>query len=192
MGKQLFLILSVLLLTGCGEQTWRTTDISGAMPELNFNLTDEHGHAVTADDYRGKSTLLFFGFTNCPDVCPTTLAQLAGAVKLLSEDVRKDLQVLFVSVDPARDDPATLRRYTDVFGPRFIGLTGDRAALDALTGRYSTTYSYGEKDESGNYDVSHSSAVFAFNREGDVRLLIRASDPVEAVAEDLRQLSQDS
>ncbi|MHA3027561.1 SCO family protein [Chromohalobacter israelensis] len=191
MRKWLLLMLTALLLVGCGEQTWQTTDISGVMPELKFKLTDENGRAVSADDYRGKPTLLSFGFTNCPDVCPTTLAQLAGASKQLDEEVRKDLQVLFVSVDPARDDPQTLRRYTDVFGPQFIGLTGDKAALNTLTRRYSTNYSYGEKDESGNYDVSHSGAVFAFNREGDLRLLIRANDPMDAVVADLRQLSED-
>jgi protein SCO1/2 len=191
MSKRLFLMLSALLLAGCGEQSWQTTDISGAMPELRFELTDENGRTVSADDYRGKPTLLFFGFTNCPDVCPTTLAQLASATQQLNEELRANLQVLFVSVDPVRDDPHTLRRYTDVFGPQFIGLTGDKAALDALTRRYSTTYSYGEEDQSGNYDVSHSGAVFAFNRAGNVRLLIRASDPLNAVVADLRRLSED-
>ncbi len=190
MGKWLLLMLSVLFLSGCGEQTWQTTDISGVMPELKFKLTDENGRAVSAGDYLGQPTLLFFGFTNCPDVCPTTLAQLAGAAQRLDEDVREDLQVLFVSVDPARDDPQTLSRYTDAFGPQFIGLTGEKAELDALTDRYSTTYTYGKKDESGNYDVSHSSAVFAFDREGEVRLLIRASDPMDAVVADLRQLAE--
>ncbi|HDZ56752.1 MAG TPA: redoxin domain-containing protein [Pseudomonas xinjiangensis] len=191
MSKRLFLMLSVLFMAGCGEQSWQTTDISGAMPELKFDLTDENGRTVSADDYRGKPTLLFFGFTNCPDVCPTTLAQLASASQQLDEELREDLQVLFVSVDPERDSPQTLRRYTDVFGPQFIGLTGDKAALDALTRRYSTTYSYGEEDQSGNYDVSHSGAVFVFNRHGDVRLLIRATDPMDAVAADLRRLFKD-
>ncbi|MBJ7274882.1 SCO family protein [Marinobacter salarius] len=191
MGKWLLLTLSVLVLSGCGEQTWQTSDISGAMPKLKFNLTDENGRAVSAEDYLGQPTLLFFGFTNCPDVCPTTLAQIAGAVQRLDENVREDLQVLFVSVDPARDDPQTLRRYTDAFGPQFIGLTGGKAALDALTDRYHTTYSYGEEDESGNYDVSHSGAVFAFDREGEVRLLIRASHQTKAIAADLSQLAED-
>ncbi|HDZ58147.1 MAG TPA: SCO family protein [Pseudomonas xinjiangensis] len=189
MGKWLLLMLSVLFLPGCGEQTWQTTDISGVMPELKFKLIDENGREVSAEDYLGQPTLLFFGFTNCPDVCPTTLAQLAGAAQRLDEDERKDVQILFVSVDPARDDPQSLNRYTDAFGPQVIGLTGDKAALDALTNRYRTTYVYGKKDESGDYDVSHSGAVFAFDRKGEVRLLIRASDPMDAVVADLRQLA---
>lgn len=191
MGKWLLLTLSALVLFGCGEQTWQTTDISGVMPELEFTLTDENGRAVSAENYLGRPTLLFFGFTNCPDVCPTTLAQLAGAARQLDEDARENLQVLFVSVDPARDDPQTLSRYTDAFGPQFIGLTGEKVALDTLTDRYRTSYAYGKKDESENYDVAHSGAVFAFDREGEVRLLIRASDPMNAIVADLRQLVED-
>lgn len=192
MRKWLLPVLATLLLVGCQEQSWQTKDISGLMPPLEFKLTDEDGRSVSAEDYLGKPTLLFFGFTNCPDICPTTLARLAAVSKQLDKELQKDLQVLFVSVDPARDDPETLRRYTDAFGPQFIGLTGSQAALDALTRRYRVTYGYGDKDASGNYEVSHSSAVFAFNRAGEVRLLIRDSDPIDAVAADLRQLAEES
>ncbi|MCY1307274.1 hypothetical protein D9M70_571840 [compost metagenome] len=136
------------------------------MPALEFNLTDENGRAVSARDYLGKPTLLFFGFTHCPDVCPTTLAYLAAATQQLGGGMSAEVQILFVSVDPARDDPPTLRRYTDAFGPQIIGLTGDKAALDALTRRYFSLYEYGAKDAAGNYDVMHSTAVFAFNRKG--------------------------
>lgn len=188
MRRWLLLALVALVLSGCGEQSWQTKDISGLMPALEFTLVDENGREVKGQDYRGKVTLLFFGFTNCPDVCPTTLARLAAATSKLSEEAREDVRVLFVSVDPARDDLETLRQYTDAFGPEFIGLTGDKAALDALTRRYRVTYGYGEKDEAGNYAVSHSSAVFAFDREGEVRLLIRASDPMDGIVADLRQL----
>lgn len=191
MRKWLLLTLSALWLTGCSDPVWQTKDISGLMPPLEFTLTDENGREVSGEDYRGKPALLFFGFTHCPDVCPTTLTRLASISRELDEGARDDLQVLFVSVDPARDDPQTLRQYTDAFGPQFIGLTGDKAALDALTQRYRVTYGYGDKDASGNYDVSHSSAVFAFNRAGEVRLLIRDSDPTEAVVADLRRLSED-
>lgn len=188
MAKWLLLALSTLMLAGCGEQSWQTKDISGIMPALAFRLTDENGRTVSAADFRGKVTLLFFGYTHCPDVCPLTLARLAQVASRLDEEDRQDLRVLFVSVDPARDDPETLRRYTDAFGPAFIGLTGDKAALDELTRRYRVTYGYGDKDAAGDYEVSHSSAVFAFSRQGQAQLLIRDSDSLDAVAADLRQL----
>jgi protein SCO1/2 len=96
--------------------------------------------------------------------------------------------VLFVSVDPARDNLMTLCQYTEAFGSAFIGLRGDQATLDQLTRRYRVTYGHGEKDTTGNYEVSHSSAVFAFDQEGQPRLLMRESDPKEALITDLRQL----
>ncbi|MFU4581429.1 SCO family protein [Pseudomonas aeruginosa] len=185
------LVLTALFLAGCGEQGWQTKDITGAMPALEFNLTDEHGRQVSAQDYLGKPTLLFFGFTHCPDVCPTTLAYLAAVSKQLDAAARADLQVLFVSVDPARDDPQTLRQFTDAFGPQFIGLTGDEAALDTLTHRYYSLYEYGAKDAAGNYDVMHSSAVYAFNRQGEARFLFHGGDPAEPVLADLRHLAKD-
>ncbi|MCL7930384.1 SCO family protein [Halomonas llamarensis] len=187
--RQLFMPVFVSLwLMGCADQTWQTKDISGLMPPLAFDLVDENGNDVTADQFLGKSTLLFFGFTHCPDICPTTLARLDAVIQRLEGAYRDDIQVLFVSVDPRRDDPTTLSTYTNAFGPQFIGLTGDKAALDKLTRRYRVTYGYGEEDSSGNYDVSHSSAVFAFNEQGEARVLIRDSDPMDAVAADIKRL----
>lgn len=188
MHKTLLLLLGVILLAGCSEPDRQTKDISGLMPSLEFKLTSEEGKTVRAEDYRGQVTLLFFGFTHCHDVCPTTLAHLAAVADELGEEARDGLRVLFVSVDPARDDSARLGEFTDNFGSKFIGLTGDRAALDALTRRYRVTYGYGDRDEAGNYAVSHPSAVFAFDREGKAQLLIRDDDPMEAVVADLRQL----
>nr|WP_299241224.1 SCO family protein [uncultured Halomonas sp.] len=178
-----------LWIAGCSDQAWQTKDISGLMPSLAFELVDENGNDVNADQFLGKSTLLFFGFTHCPDVCPTTLARLDAATQRMDEAARDGIQVLFVSVDPRRDDAETLREYTGAFGPQFIGLTGDKAALDELTRRYRVTYGYGEEDSEGNYDVSHSSAVFAFDDQGEVRLLIRNSDPMDAVVADLERLA---
>jgi len=192
MRKSLLLILIPLLLGGCKNTAWQTKDISGLMPPLAFTLTDENGQRVHAADYRGKPTLLFFGYTHCPDVCPTTLARLAAVSQQLDEGARKELQVLFVSVDPARDDAASLQRYTDAFGPQFIGLSGDSADLAALTRRYRVTFGYGEKDTDGNYSVSHSGAVFGFDRAGDAQLLIRDSDSAAAVTADLRRLTAGS
>lgn len=184
------LLSGMLWLVGCSDPSWQTKDISGLMPPLEFDLTSEEARSVSEADYIGDVTLLFFGFTHCPHICPTTLANLAAVSQELGEDARDDLQVLFVSVDPDRDDPATLREYTETFGSEFTGLTGDEEALQALTRRYRVTYGYGKKDAAGNYDVSHSNAVFAFDRDGNAQLLIREEDPKEAVMADLERLLQ--
>ena len=190
MVKWLLPMLASLWLTGCGDEIWRTEDVSEFMPPLDFELTDENGRNVKAEKYVGKTTLLYFGFTHCPDVCPASLAGLAAAIRQIDETLRDDIQVLFVSVDPARDTPDVLKRYTDIFGPQFIGLTGSTAQLDELTNRYRVTYEYGEKDPEGNYDVRHSSAVFAFDSQGEAKLLIRDDDPIPAVAADLSRLAE--
>lgn len=188
MRKWLFPLLLTVSLAGCSDPNWHTTDISEVMPALDLGLLNEDGQPVEEEAYRGKTTLMYFGYTFCPDVCPTSLARLAATIKQLDESRRDDVQVLFVSVDPARDTPARLRDYTQVFGPQFIGLTGSRAQLDALTNRYRVSYGHGEKDANGHYDVSHSSGIFVFDRQGRARLLMRSSDPIETMASDLRRL----
>lgn len=188
--RRLIVILALSMLsTGCGDDvTWQTKEIDGLMPELEFTLTSETGETVTAEAFTDQVNLLFFGYTNCPDVCPITLGRLRSIMERLPDDVAERVRVLFVSVDPDRDGPQALRSYTAQFGERFIGLTGTRDQLDALTKRYRTTYGYGEPDEDGNYEVSHGSAVYAFDADGEARLLIRNSDDADAVAGDLEQL----
>ena len=185
----LLAIAALALLAGCsGEQNWQTRDITGLMPPLQFTLTDENGTQVNAGDFDDKASLLFFGFTSCPDVCPTTLSRLAGLMEQMPAEEREQLQVLFVSVDPQRDSPQKLREYTDFFGPQFVGLTGTQEQLRALNKRYRVTYGYGEPDAEGFYPVSHSGAVFGFTRDGEVRVMMRESDPEVAALNDLRQL----
>ena len=186
--SKMVLLSGVLWLTGCSDPSWQTKDISGLMPALEFELTNEQNQSVSEADYTGDVILLFFGFTHCPHICPTTLANLATVSQALGEETQEDLRVLFVSVDPARDNPATLSAYTEAFGPEFIGLTGSQEDLQALTRRYRVTYGYGEKDTNGHYDVSHSNAVFVFDRDGDAQLLIREDDTNEAIVADLKRL----
>ncbi|WP_440996141.1 SCO family protein [Arhodomonas sp. SL1] len=176
------------LLIACSGAEWRTKDISGMMPELDFELTDENGEAVTEADYAGKVNILFFGYTFCPDICPVVLARLMRILNELEPAEREQVQVLFVSVDPRRDTPERLREYTSAFGEDFIGLTGTQEQLKALNKRYRVTYGYGEPDEHGNYIVSHSGAVFIFDKDGTAQLLVRDSDPNEDVLADLRRL----
>ena len=185
-------LVAALTLAGCSDQNWRTTDVSEIMPPLDFSLVDEHGETVHAGDYAGKTTLLYFGYTHCPDVCPTTLARLSAATHQLDDELRDDVQVLFVSVDPARDTPEVMGQYADAFGPQFIGLTGETEQIDALTNRYRITYSYDEPDADGRYDVTHSSAVFAFDPQGDAQLLLRDSDPLDNIVADIERLASQS
>jgi len=157
------------------------------MPPLQFTLIRDDGQTVTQKDYFGKPVLLYFGYTHCPDVCPTTLADLAIALKQLGP-VADQVRVLFVSVDPARDTPAVLKTYVNAFGPWFVGLTGNQEQLEALTKRYRVAFRLGEPDAKGEYAVYHSSAVFIFDRQGKARLLTSLSDKSDMIAADLKRL----
>jgi protein SCO1/2 len=181
-------LLALGLVSACsGDGTWQTRDISGLVPDLAFALDDDRGRSVSAQDYRGKVKLLFFGFTHCPDVCNTTLAQLAQTLRA-SGGGEDDVRVLFVTVDPARDSSAIMREYVQAFGPQFVGLRGDAAALDVLVRRYRVAYTLGKPDAQGQYDVNHSSAVFVFDREGRARVLFTGKEAPDAMAQDLRRL----
>lgn len=186
--QKLLVVLALLLLMGCSDQQWRTTDISEMMPALDFDLVNEDGVEVDETLYEGKATLLYFGYTHCSDVCPITLAKMATALRRLDADVRDQIQVLFVSVDPSRDTPEVLKQYTDAFGPEFIGLTGERTDINAVANRYRVTYDYDDEDTYGNYTVTHTSAVFAFDPQGDAHFMIRDNDTLESIVADLKQL----
>lgn len=184
------LIVLAAGLAACSpsEPEWHGRDITGVMPDLAYSLTDENGKAVDASDHAGRVRLLFFGFTHCPDACPTTLARLRAAIGMLDPARREHIRVLFVSVDPERDTPKRLRQYTDNFGNRFVGMTGSQAQLREMTDRYSVTYRYGVKNENGEYNVAHNGAVFLFDSEGEIRLLFNQSVPAADIAADLRRL----
>ncbi|MDQ7729520.1 SCO family protein [Halomonas sp. SpR8] len=181
-------VLALLLLVGCSDQQWRTTDISEIMPALDFDLVNEDGVEVDETLYEDKATLLYFGYTHCPDICPITLAKMASAIRQLDTDAREHIQVLFISVDPRRDTIDVLRQYTDAFGPEFVGLTGSNADIDAVANRYRVTYGYGDEDASGNYNVTHTSAVFAFDQQGQAAFMIREGDTLKSIVADLNRL----
>jgi protein SCO1/2 len=181
-------LLSSLLLAACGgPQQWSTKNITGVMPDLKFTLTNEKGRTVHAGTYQGKVKLLYFGYTHCPDICPITLGTIGRALKKLGPKA-KAVRVLFVSVDPKRDDPATLKKYTAAFGPKFVGLTGTQQELHKLVKRYRVSYSYQKPDKNGDYTVNHSAAIFVFDRDGKIRLLMNRTNGAKAMAHDLNQL----
>lgn len=187
-GRRLVAAAALLALAGCAEEPWYGKEITGLMPELAFELTAETAEPVTAAAFEGRPVAMYFGFTNCPDICPTTLARLVAATRRLPQDLRDELQLAFVSVDPGRDDPQQLAAYTDAFSDRMIGLTGSQQQLRSLTRRYRITYGYEEPNAEGDYEVSHSSAVFVFDAEGEPRLMLLDSLSVEQMAHDLELL----
>jgi protein SCO1/2 len=160
-------------LSACNrDEGWHATDVTGISPDLKFTMTRaEDGKEVTAADYRGKVTLLYFGYTFCPDICPTTLANVAEILKGLGSEANK-VRVLFVTVDPGRDTPKVLNLYTDAFAPQMDGLVGTADELAALARRYRIAYSVRPDDNPARYEVSHSPAIYVFGKEGKARLLI--------------------
>ena len=179
-----------MLLAACQHEQaapWQLTDISGHMPDLAFQLTDDHGKAVTAADYRGKIALLYFGYTHCPDVCPLTLAHLHVVMQRLGK-LADGAQILFVSVDPARDTPAALHAYVTAFDPHVAGLTGSPADIEALTKRYRAAFSREPGAKDGSYEVSHSSGIYIFDANGKARLLATPTDAQDKLVHDLHLL----
>jgi protein SCO1/2 len=160
-------------LSACNrDEGWHATDVTGISPDLKFTMTRaEDGKEITAADYRGKVTLLYFGYTFCPDICPTTLANVAEILKGLGSQANK-VRVLFVTVDPGRDTPKVLNLYTDAFAPQMDGIVGTADELAALARRYRIAYSVKPNDNPSRYEVSHSPAIYVFGKEGKARLLI--------------------
>lgn len=182
------LVLSAALAACAGSgPPYVLKNISGLVQPLDFQLTNQDDQAVTAGDYRHDLVLLYFGYTECPDECPTTLTTLANALRTLGPDAAQ-VKVLFVSVDPQRDTTAVLKRYVNNFGPQFVGLRPDQAQLTELSKRYRIAYHYEKPDRYGNYEVDHSNAVFIFDRDGRARLLALSDNTAQQVAADLRRL----
>ncbi|WP_426689527.1 SCO family protein [Rhodanobacter ginsengiterrae] len=192
---RLLLLLGLLLgtgvlLAGCHRSEplpFRLTNISGHMPDLDFKLTDDNGKAVTGADYRGKVVLLYFGYTHCPDVCPLTLAQLHVVMQRLGP-LADDARILFVSVDPARDTPAVMHAYVGAFDKHAVGLVGDAHRVEALSKRYRSAFTREPGDADGNYEVSHSSAIYVFDRDGRARVLATPSASRDDLVHDLHLL----
>jgi protein SCO1 len=169
--------IGVALLGGCGDgDKWHAVDVSGSLPPLSFTLTcSEDGKEVTESDYRGKVVLLYFGYTNCPDACPTTLANIDDILTRLGPAAR-DVRVLFVTVDPNRDTASVLAAYARNFGARIIGLRGTPDELAALARRFRVVYSVTPATEDHPYEVTHSAGIYVFDRSDAARLIIASLD----------------
>ena len=180
------IIICSLLLAGCdGGPKFKSTDITGVDYGRTLALNDHTGRPRTLQDFRGKAVVLFFGFTHCPDVCPTTLADVSQAVRQLGPDAER-VQVLFVTVDPERDTPQALAKYVTAFDPGFLGLHGDPEATRRTAQEFKIYY---EKRTTGDsYSVDHSGQSYVIDPQGRLRLLVRPDRIRQDLAEDLRTL----
>lgn len=187
-------VCAVLVLPACSERSpdWSLYDVKGHLPDLKFTLNGAHQKTWTEQDLKDKTVLMFFGYASCPDICPTTMAQLTEILQKLG-DQAKDVRILFVSVDPHRDTPDILQAYVDAFNPNAIGLTGDEKTISSLARRYRVAYQI-EKPKPGDsaeiYDVTHSRGVFVFDKNGDARLLASDTENTDAFVADLKKLLQ--
>jgi len=183
------LIAVALAVAGCGRDgpQFRSSDVTGASFGRDFTLTDHTGKTRTLADFRGKVVVLFFGYTQCPDVCPTTLATLAEAKRRLGPDGEK-VQVLFVTVDPERDTRELLSHYVTAFDPSFLGLSGDAEATARTAKEFKILYQKQPGSTPETYTMDHSAGTFVFDLQGRLRLYSGHGQAAEFFAHDLREL----
>ena len=182
-----FIALAVVfVVAACGPQKpWHATNITGSMPRLAFTMmraSDET--AIKAEEYRGRVVMLYFGYTHCPDICPTTLANLSDVLHRLGPDAEK-VRVLFVTVDPDRDSLPILKQYAAAFAPQLEGLRGTDNQLADLARRYRVAYSVKTQP---TYEVMHTSATFVFDETGRARLVTLDTNDTAGLAEDVRRI----
>lgn len=180
---------ALILLPGCSAESGKTVepfkaaDISGSTLGTDVGLVDHDGKLRRLSDFRGKVTALFFGYTHCPDVCPTTLSDLAKAVKLLG-DRGKEVQVLFVTLDPERDTADVLRRYVPYFNPDFLGLRADAAATGKMAQDFKIFFARQESPSKGGYTIDHSAGIYVYDKKGDLRLYMNHGQAPKDIAHD--------
>jgi protein SCO1/2 len=195
MKKLLPLLVAAALacsLSGCdklpGKQaSFQNTDVTGLDYAKGFSLTDHTGKPRTLADYKGKVVVVFFGYTQCPDVCPTTMAEMAGVMQKLGAQADQ-VQVLFITLDPERDTPQLLANYVPAFDKRFVGLYGTPEQTAKTAKDFKVFYSKVPGKEPGSYTIDHMAGSYVFDKEGRVRLFIRHGGNADSIVHDVRQL----
>jgi protein SCO1/2 len=177
------------LLAGCSPQapTFKSNDITGAPFAQDFKLTDHTGQVRTMADFRGKAVVVFFGFTQCPDVCPTSMTTLAE-VKRLMGDKGKQLQVLFITVDPERDTLPLLNAYMTNFDPSFLALRPEPEQLKELAEHFKVYYKKSEGKTPTSYTMDHSAGKYIFDKQGNIRLFSAYGTDAIVIASDIKNL----
>lgn len=185
-------VLTVLLVAGAvacsdGQGTFKTNDISAVAWGGDFSLVNHDGARVRASDFAGKVLLLFFGYTHCPDICAPTLSKLAAVRRALKPQQREQVQVLFITVDPAHDTPAQLKGFVPRFDSSFVGLTGSAAETAAVAREYKVGV-----HQAGDSKVDHSGSVFIKDANGKLRAYAGETATVDAIAHDVRLLLKEA
>ena len=192
MKKLLALFALALLLVACDKVSnkpvaFNNVDMTGADYARDFALVDHTGKPRTLADFKGKVVFLFFGYTQCPDVCPTTMAEMAAVMQALGPQAEQ-VQVLFVTVDPERDTQELLSQYVPAFHPSFIGLRGDTAATAAVAKEFKVFYAKSAGTTPDNYSVDHTYGSYVFDRDGKIRLFVRHGKGPAPIIHDIKLL----
>lgn len=189
MNRRVFLVLSAALLLSCKKPpvVFRNTDLTGATFGRQLALLDHQRQPRALADFKGKATVVFFGYTSCPDICPTMLARLAEVMKTLGDDAPR-VQVLFVTVDPERDSAERLKDFVPWFNPSFLGLRGDAAQIKAATEEFRVFAARKPVEGKLGYVIDHSTGAYVFDPAGRLRLYVKDTSSVDDIAADIRLL----
>lgn len=189
--RYLWMVLLVGVLAACNPvaEAAKTvaTDITGADFAQGLSLTDHTGKPRTLADFKGKAIILFFGYTHCPDVCPTTMADLKQAMKMLGSRA-DELQVLFVTLDPARDTQEVLAKFVPAFDERFIGLRGTEQEVAATAANFKVYAKKVESKGKSDYTIDHSAGAYAFDKNGKIRLYLEYNERPADIANDIKTI----
>jgi protein SCO1/2 len=169
------------------QASFQNTDVTGLDYAKGFSLTDHTGKPRTLADYKGKVVIVFFGYTQCPDVCPTTMAEMASVMQKLGPQADQ-VQVLFITLDPERDTPQLLASYVPAFDKRFVGLYGTPEQTARTAKDFKVFYSKVPGKEPGSYTIDHMAGSYVFDKDGRLRLFIRHGVSADSIAHDVRQL----
>ena len=174
-------------LPGKQKESFQNTDVTGLDYAKGFTLTDHTGKPRTLADFKGKAVVVFFGYTQCPDVCPTTMAEMATVMQKLGP-LADQVQVLFVTLDPERDTQELLANYVPAFDKRFLGLRGTPEQTAKTAKEFKVFYSKVPGTDPGSYTIDHTAGSYVFDRDGRLRLFIRHGQGPDPIVHDLRQL----
>jgi protein SCO1 len=174
-------------LPGKQKESFQNTDVTGLDYAKGFTLTDHTGKPRTLADFKGKAVVVFFGYTQCPDVCPTTMAEMASVMQKLGP-LADQVQVLFITLDPERDTQELLANYVPAFDKRFIGLRGTPEQTAQTAKEFKVFYSKVPGTDPGSYTIDHTAGSYVFDRDGRLRLFIRHGQGPDPIVHDLRQL----